>query len=142
MERISNALFFLIKLKRIRITILIALCFLSSWVTAQESGDHLISEDDILHMHEENFLYYSNLRKYLLQDVSAWKQVSVLIKPSFTPESLFCIDFDLRTRKYYLKYNIADKMIYHNEVQKTVNYKREIDKSSADLIEKLINKAL
>jgi hypothetical protein len=129
-------------LKKIRITTTLILCFLSAWAFAQKNEDHLIPEDNILHMHEETFLYHSKLRKYLLQDISEWKEITILIKPSFTPESLLCIDFDLKTRKYYLKYNIADKVIYHNDVIKTKKYRREIDKSSIELIEKLIKKAL
>jgi hypothetical protein len=129
-------------LKKIRYISFILFFLLSAWAVAQERGEHLIPENDMLITHEETYIYYSKLRKYLIQDISDWKQLTVLIKPSFTAESLFCIDFDLKSRKYYMKSNIANNNIYNNDTVKTIRYKREIEKKSADLVVKLIDRVL
>ena len=65
--------------------------------------------------------------------------------PSFTPENVLDIEFDIEKNKYYIVYHICEKMIWYNDELdkiKVYKYKSEINKESVELIKRLFEIAI
>lgn len=110
-----------------------------------EMADHLQPVRGFFSAYKFQFEYYIKIRKTLFEGLSDSPFVRFQVMPSFTPENVLDIEYDRETNQYYLIYQIGEQMIWkvqdwkNNEIKK---YKKTIDKSSAELIKSLFEKAI
>ena len=74
-------------------------------VNAQEKDDHLTPIRGVFDISDSSFDYYSKIRTLLFKGLSDSPEISLLINPSFTPESVLNIEVDRETNKYYINPN-------------------------------------
>lgn len=132
------------KLPTISFSIVVYLLCLSSNfnVVAQNNLEPVQSIYDI---YDFQFKYYSMVRKILFKGLSDSPEVRYQVMPSFTPENVLVIEYDDEKKKYYLKYHICKESIWYSDDRKNVKvdtYKKEIDKTSVDLIKSLFQTAV
>lgn len=126
----------------------LVLLLLFNAFSSLKAQDHLRPEDGFFGSLDFQVDYYSKVRKLLYAGLDDRPNARVLILPSFAPEGVFDLSFNEKTRSYIISVHTADKSIWYNEMEKNkkkitiVKHAHTIDKTSAQLIINLINKAL
>ena len=111
-------------------------------VNAQEKGNHLEPVGGIYDIYDFQFEYYSKVRKVLFDGLTDSPEIRFQVMPSFTPENVLDIEFDRDNEKYFIVYNICEKMIWYNENWEKVKvkkYRTEIDKKPVETIKSLFD---
>ena len=128
-------------MKRLIILTLTILIFSITDVVGQV--DHLEPSDGIFDTYDFQFEYYSKIRTILFNGLSDSPSARFLVRPSFSPENVLDVQFDEDNKKYFLIYRICDKMIWSNDKPEKITlkeFKKEIEKESAELIQSLFLK--
>jgi hypothetical protein len=129
-----------------RHTIILFSILISSTTFGQSSEDHLEPAQSYFNMYNHEKDYYPFIYKHLLADISDGQVISMLTMPSFTPESLMCLEnIDKEGKKYKVIYKVCTESIWckknRNEIEVT-RYEEEIDTATANLIKKVFKTAL
>lgn len=136
--------------------ILILLLFFPNFLFAQNEieisppppnppSSHLEPAEDFFNLTDYQLEYYNRLHKVLFKGLSDLPEIRFFILPSFTPESVLEIQYNKESGKYFSVYHIVDKMIWFNKKWKkvkTIKYKKEISKESAELVKSLFKSAI
>lgn len=107
--------------------------------------DNLEPVNDIFNIYDYQFEYYSRVRKILFERLGDQPEIRFLTMPSFTPENVLDIEYNREKDKYFLVYHICEEMIWYNKKWdriKVTEYRKEINKESADLIKTLFKTAI
>jgi len=110
-----------------------------------ELSDHLEPVDGIFNSYDFQIEYYSRVRKMLFEKLIDRPEIRFLVMPSFTPENVLDIEYDKINVKFFLVYHICEKMIWDNkswDKTKVIEYRKDINKESVDLIKTLFKRAI
>jgi hypothetical protein len=127
------------------ITIVLFLNVLAGMCPLHAQNDHLRPVNGPFDMLTFQFEYYSKIRKVLFKGLPDYPEISFLVKPSFSPENVLIIEYDRENEKYYIVYHTCEERIWENvnwQKVKVSKYRREVSRSSVELIKSLFNKAI
>lgn len=135
--------------------ILILLCLPTSLIAQNEIQlsppppnpplSHLEPVEDFFSMPDYHLEYFIRLRDLLFKGLVDEPEIRFLILPSFTPESVLEIQYHKEINKYFSVYHTLEKTVWLNKQWKkvkTIEYKKEISKESAELVKSLFKAAI
>ena len=101
-------------------------------------------------LNEYSIEYYSKIREILLKDISPISEMQYIVVPSFSPEYLLNVYFDITTEKYCFQFSKCDISIWStmdnhknkNKKPKVSSKKKYIDENSFKIIQMLYKKAI
>ncbi|NQX81595.1 MAG: hypothetical protein HRT66_06340 [Flavobacteriaceae bacterium] len=129
--------------KKDKITLILIILY--SFGVTKAQNNYLEPVSGIYDIYDFQFEYYSKVRKVLFKGLTDSPEIRFQIMPSFTPENVLDIEFDIEKNKYYIVYHICEKMIWYNDELdkiKVYKYKSEINKESVELIKRLFEIAI
>ncbi len=110
-----------------------------------EMADHLRPVRGFFSAYNFQFEYYIKIRRTLFKGLSDSPFIRFQVMPSFSPENVLDIEYDRETDQYYIVYHNGEKMIWKVDDWNNIEikkYKKTIDKSSAELVKSLFEKAI
>jgi hypothetical protein len=118
--------------------ILLIILILPILVNAQR--DHLQPIPSIYDIRNEYLENYIQFREIILKELSNQPIARLIIRPTFSPESVLEITYDYENERYIILYRKLLENFSNSKKQKkikSISIKKDIDKESAELISKL-----